>query len=299
MIQDFLAMRMARPVATPHRRVRVQAADGTSLLVGVLESESATASDVLLFFHGAGGHMGAGYLHLGRDLHARGAAVLLPDLRGHGRSGGERGALDEPARLWNDLDHLVLLALERYPNARLHLGGHSLGASLCLNWMCGGDGSVREGLRRRIASLQLLAPYTGRPEVARAPAPGERPFIAHREDGGVEFGYSDSIAATADLVQGYDYGMFKALATADFVGQLTAVLDRLPAPVTVLAPGADELFDAAALRELLAPVIEHADGRLRVNTQLAGGHLTTLYFASGPLAAAMGLSNATPSVEPI
>ena len=108
-LDPFLALRAERPMLVPQRRIRVKCADDVELLVGVFEPEPQQVQDVLLFFHGAGAHMAAGYLDLGAELHqASRCAVLLPDLRGHGRSGGARGELDAAPKLWRDVDALVL-----------------------------------------------------------------------------------------------------------------------------------------------------------------------------------------------
>lgn len=273
MVEAFLDARSRRPVAVPHRRLRVRTDDGTDLLLGVFEQQAQPTADVLLFFHGAGGHMAAGYVDLGQAIHETSrAAVILPDLRGHGRSSGARGSVDRRERIWADLDAMIDMVCTRYPRARIHLGGHSLGASLCLNWLSRSEAAVKD----RVHSLTLLAPYTGRAEVDRPIPPGAQAFVRRADDsspgsepGAVVFNYPAAVAAAAGLVCRYDREMFGALAPFDFAGQLRGVAGR----ATVLAARDDELFCVNALKDFVAFTDE---SRFSV---VEGGHLTCLYSA--------------------
>jgi pimeloyl-ACP methyl ester carboxylesterase len=287
-LTPFLALRAEHARAAPHRRIRVAGDDGVELLVGVFEPE-APPQDVLLFFHGAGAHMAAGYLELGLELHRiTGAAVLLPDLRGHGRSGGLRGELDTPARLWNDVDALVQRALQRYPGARLHLGGHSLGASLCLNWMSHSAQAHGLAATGRLQSLLLLAPYSGLDGVTKAPPSGGAPFITWPQGraGDACLDYAGDIAAQAGLVRRYQPAMFGALAPADFLAQLRDASRALPVSVLVLRD--DEIFDADALLAAIEPLARGVGHRLSLRC-VAGGHLSALFNVSADLAGALPL----------
>src|SRR5687768_2513018 len=81
--------------------------------------------------HDAGEH-GGRYLALARALAGAGWAIALPDLRGHGRSEGERGhcaGINEVVRDLGDVqDHLAY----RQPDAPKVLVGQGLGALWCL-----------------------------------------------------------------------------------------------------------------------------------------------------------------------
>ena len=268
-------MRSRRPVAIPSRRLRVRTQDGVDLLIGLIEMAPDKASDVLLFFHGAGAHMSAGYLDLGRGIHeCCCAAVALPDLRGHGGSGGPPGFVDCRTRIWSDVDAVVNAVVERYPRARVHLGGHSLGASLCLNWV-----ALPGATKSHVRSMILLAPYTDCPTVERPPPSGVQPLIrfngvrysagARGAGDAVSLSYPPDIAAAAKLVCRYNAEMFLALAPDDFVKQLQAS-DR---PISIFAARDDELFCARAMEGLIPDL---------ANLQFSvveGGHLTCLYFA--------------------
>jgi alpha-beta hydrolase superfamily lysophospholipase len=99
--------------------------------------------------HDAGSH-GGRYMSLAGALAERGLAVALPDLRGHGRSEGQRGhssGLREVLRDLGDVqDHLAY----RLPEAPKVLIGHGLGALYALAYACEHEGDL--------AALVLTAP---------------------------------------------------------------------------------------------------------------------------------------------
>lgn len=272
MLEAFLEIRSRRPTAVPTRRLRVKADDGADLLAGLLEPSPLEVREVLLFYHGAGGHMGTGYFDLARGIFdCCRTAVVLPDIRGHGRSSGPRGEVSCRERIWLDVDLVVRAVVERYPNARLHLGGHSLGASLCLNWI------GRSCEKSRVCSIILVAPYTGEESVNRAPREGIAPFVCRGDIGsrdvvdgaGVSLSYPHELARAAGLVCKYSTEMFAALAPVAFVQQLRCIT----IPVSVIAARDDELFCSHAMESVV-----NGTGTTRF-ALVNGGHLTCLYFA--------------------
>jgi len=63
---------------------------------------------ILLFYHGAGAHSGLTYNHIGVGLsEGFNIAVYMPDLRGHGYSGGERGDSPSSKQVWKDINSIV------------------------------------------------------------------------------------------------------------------------------------------------------------------------------------------------
>merc|ERR1739848_309117 len=98
-------------------------------------------STALLFYHGGGAHSGGGYQHLARGLANNfGMSVYLPDIRGHGASGGPRGDAPSKNQVWKDIDVALEFVskreLQKFPGStrRLFLGGHSSGGGLVVNY---------------------------------------------------------------------------------------------------------------------------------------------------------------------
>ena len=85
----------------------------------------------VVLIHGLGEHTGR-YAHVGEALSGAGFALLGYDLRGHGRSQGKRGHTPSYDHLLDDTSWAFQVARSRYPQARLFLYGHSLGATLAL-----------------------------------------------------------------------------------------------------------------------------------------------------------------------
>lgn len=287
-LDAFIAARRERPPVAPHRRVRVAADDRETLVCGLFEPQE-PARDVLVFLHGVGANMGCGYLDFGLSLHgANGCAVWLPDLRGHGRSGGPRGHAAEAAQLHRDLDAVLAAARARHPQARLWLGGHSAGAALCLNRMTAPTPPA-------VAGLILLAPYLGAGVQRRRPAEGQALafdgfsrtdpalMLAHLASGGaahrdsivVRFDYPEEAVRMTGLVTGYTPQMALALTPRAAAAQLAA----LPCPATVIAAEEDELFCPDAIAAATPP-----SARFR---RAPDGHLSCLFTAHAAVAAAM------------
>lgn len=111
-------------------------------------------SMVVAFIHGIAAQS-ALYLPLGDSLAARGIATALLDLRGHGRSGGARGDVPSLDALVRDV-RLFLNTLRRdFPNKKIILGGHSLGAGLSLRFIT--EFSERKNLYKAPDGLILMA----------------------------------------------------------------------------------------------------------------------------------------------
>lgn len=89
---------------------------------------------VLCLAHGIGEHSGR-YAHVGASLCAAGYALLAFDLRGHGRSAGQRGHVPTYDALLADLALLLGEARARFPGLPRFLYGHSLGGNMVLNYV--------------------------------------------------------------------------------------------------------------------------------------------------------------------
>ncbi len=107
--------------------------DGLQLFTRRWEPESATKGIVCLV-HGIGEHSGR-YAHWAEMLTGAGYTLSAMDLRGHGRSGGQRGDAPTFDHLGDDVNLLLTDAANRYPDKPCFLYGHSLGGLVVLFYL--------------------------------------------------------------------------------------------------------------------------------------------------------------------
>jgi alpha-beta hydrolase superfamily lysophospholipase len=105
-----------------------------------------------VFVHGYSAHCGL-YRHVGAALAAAGIAVTLFDCRGHGRSGGRRGHVEDFADYLADLAAAADWARERNPHLPWALIAHSVGGAIALDFL------LDEQRLPRPARLVLAAPW--------------------------------------------------------------------------------------------------------------------------------------------
>ncbi|HTY81346.1 MAG TPA: lysophospholipase [Dehalococcoidales bacterium] len=86
---------------------------------------------VLLLCHGYGGH-GGRFSTLAEYLLPKGYAVYALDLRGHGRSDGERLVTDNPHDYIDDLKTFFDIVRKENPAEKIFLLGHSMGSFIAL-----------------------------------------------------------------------------------------------------------------------------------------------------------------------
>ncbi len=87
----------------------------------------------IAFVHGLGEHIGR-FAHVGQAMSDAGYAFMGFDLRGHGKSGGQRGHTPSFEAYMQDIDLLIEHVHARYPGLPVFLYGHSLGGILVLNY---------------------------------------------------------------------------------------------------------------------------------------------------------------------
>ena len=109
------------------------------------------AIGVLVIVHGHGEHSGR-YPRVVDHLVPQGFAVYALDHRGHGRSPGQRGYVNNMADFRGDVAALVQLAAAAQPNIPLFVMGHSLGGLIILDYVL----HQPEGLRGVIVSAPAV-----------------------------------------------------------------------------------------------------------------------------------------------
>ncbi len=85
---------------------------------------------VIAVVHGYGDH-GGRYTWFGEDMAARGHAVYVYDLRGHGQSTGTRGQVKRFDEYLDDTAVFLAEVRRLQPDAPLFLLGHSMGGLIC------------------------------------------------------------------------------------------------------------------------------------------------------------------------
>ena len=112
----------------PHHESHFAARDGLSLYEQSWLPEG-PARAVVVLVHGINEHSGR-YARLAGDLNQRGFAVYAMDLRGHGRSDGDRVAIRSFDQYLDDLRLLLSRVAAREPGKPLFLFGHSMGGTI-------------------------------------------------------------------------------------------------------------------------------------------------------------------------
>lgn len=88
---------------------------------------------VVCLVHGHGEHVNR-YNHVGQAFTDAGFALQGFDLRGHGRSAGQRGHAPSYESLLDDISDFLKDAQKRYPALPLFLYGHSMGGNQVINY---------------------------------------------------------------------------------------------------------------------------------------------------------------------
>lgn len=122
---------------------------------------------VALIVHGLGEH-GARYAHVAAHLNQLGWSVVSYDHRGHGRSPGARGVLQQDDDLLHDLASVIDLVRVGYPGQRLLLIGHSLGGAISARFVAAQQTHPTEAATwaRPVDALVLSSPALAIPLTA-------------------------------------------------------------------------------------------------------------------------------------
>lgn len=115
-----------------HEELNWRAADGQQLYAQAWRPDG-EARAVVCLVHGLGEHSGR-YAHVGQALCDAGYALLACDLRGHGKTPGPRGHVPSLDAGMDDITLLLDEGARRFAGLPRFLYGHSLGATLALNY---------------------------------------------------------------------------------------------------------------------------------------------------------------------
>jgi alpha-beta hydrolase superfamily lysophospholipase len=130
---------------------KITARDGMKLELHEWLVDDPRMTVVLL--HGYAEHCGR-YAHVAKAWNARGIQVVGCDLRGHGKSEGERGYVERFEDYHRDVDALMDAAKTRAKGTPIALFAHSNGGLIALHWLLTGNG-------RDLAGVLISSPFLG------------------------------------------------------------------------------------------------------------------------------------------
>ncbi|MHB1484977.1 MAG: alpha/beta hydrolase [Saccharofermentanales bacterium] len=145
--------------------------DGTRLFYTREYTENMKA--VIVIVHGVGEHSGR-YKYLAERLNMAGYGVVRFDLRGHGKSGGERGFVNSFLDFSDDTDEIVEKVKKDKPGIPIFMLAHSMGAFIAaiysIRYPGRIDGQILSGIPATILPLTeirmlKLLPYNAFPRI--------------------------------------------------------------------------------------------------------------------------------------
>lgn len=237
-----------------------EGAGGTRLFYRHARPPGAARARVIAL-HGLGDHSGL-YPMLPDALLPHGVEVIAPDLRGNGRSPGQRGYIDTWAELREDLDHLVSRTREDRPELPLFLLGNSLGGLLVLDYALHNP----RGIRGVVAVAPPLGSLGVPPLLLAIGRVLSRIWPRFSLRTGMDLsGLARDPEVTARVLRD---PLFHRRGTArlstevtETIARVQAEAPRFPVPLLVLHGGADRMVPPEGSRRFVAAVGQ-ADKRL-------------------------------------
>ncbi len=227
----------------------LKTSDGLRLFVQFLGGEDAERTLVLV--HGYGEH-GGRYLQRAELFVEAGYRVVIPDVRGHGQSDGERGHVMRFDQYLADLD--LVMGEVRTDAASTFLFGHSHGGLIAATRLLSGEAAfARAVLSSPLLGLSIVPPAWK--EVAGRVLSRLLPRLSLPTE--VE---SKWVSHDPDVVAAYDadplnHHVVNSRWYTEVLGAMErALLDarRLTVPTLVLQAGDDKLVSASASRRWAA-----------------------------------------------
>ena len=238
----------------PLRKLLVR--DGTALAYRVYDGNKDKA---VVMLHGAAGS--SFMLHeLALKAQAAGFTVYVPDLRGHGASGGD-GDIAYNGQLQNDVADLARFVHVAQPGARTWLLGHSAGGCLALRFAGGTYGKLFDHYVLLSPMLSRDAP-TVRAGVGGFVKPFRGRYIAltildrigfHRLEGLPVLAFAVSRTSQNKLTPTYSYRLSENFTQDE---NYLADFRRVERSITVMVGANDEFFYAERFPPLIHGVRE-------------------------------------------
>ena len=100
---------------------------------------------VITLVHGFGEHC-LRYTPYFKYFVEQGIAIVGFDLRGHGQTGGKRGAIKSYEALMDDVETAIKQTKKQFPNVPHFIYGHSMGGNLSLNFLLRRNPDLKGGI---------------------------------------------------------------------------------------------------------------------------------------------------------
>lgn len=199
------------------------------------------ARAVFAIVHGYAEHSGR-YEWTAARLTARGYAVEAVDLRGHGRSDGERVYVNSFEEYHDDVERFLDRVRGRHPGLPLYLFGHSMGGGIVTSFVIARKPAVAGVV---LSGSALLSPRPAPPPSAPPAKPAPLPASAISRDPAVVAAYENDPlvyrgAPRTDRATAWD-GAFRLVQEG---------MESITAPILIMHGTADLLTPAEGSRRL-------------------------------------------------
>lgn len=234
-----------------HREATLRAADGLDLYTQSWRPAGPVRGAVVLV-HGLKDHS-ARYAELAHDLAAHGLAVHALDLRGHGRSPGERALVGALADYVADLHLFITQVRAAEPGVPLFLFGHSMGGAIATTFALEHPGEL-QGLVLSAAALRLgddVGP--GLVKTTRKLGrnhPTWRVLALKPKWFSRDPAVVDAVKGADPLVDPRKIPASTAAALIDGIDRIQADMEKLAVPVLILHGDADRITPPEGSRQL-------------------------------------------------
>lgn len=263
-------MSEAASTSVQHREGRFSGCDGLQLYYQVWLPAKQRPQALLVNLHGLGDHSGL-YPNLVNYLPARGTAVYAFDMRGNGRSPGQRAYVREWSQLRDDLGAFLSLVRSREAELPLFLQGNSLGGLVVLDYAL----HHPAGLAGVVAVAPPLGELGVPPFLMALGRLFSRVFPRFAIKTGMDLsGLARDPSVVAAVLAD---PLFHRWGTARLSTEVTAAIDRVQAgaarfsvPLLILHGAADRMVPPEGSRRFFAKV-QHPDRQLREYPQAYHG----------------------------
>jgi len=226
-----------------HAEGKFNASDGLELYYQAWRPDGETKA-ALAVVHGYGEHSGR-YLNPVNYFVPRGYALYAFDLRGHGKSAGQRGHINRFDEYLSDTDTFLKLVREQQPGRKVFLLGHSLGGLIVAAYAEDHPGEL-PGLIMSSAFLQFKLKVPGwKMALARTLSNLMPTFTMTNDVPAAHLSHDSALVAAYD-VDPLNHHVATARWGTQVIAAQTRTLDRageVTIPVLVLYAGADQIAD--------------------------------------------------------